>query len=118
MLSRLHGDAGSAVSDFVLLVVPASLLVIPLIELFGLYQSSIVKEQVSYDIARYAALADVSVQEAEIYKQTKDSTSSLKLEASTLSCAFVSSSEIQRRITFWPTRITVPIQGRAQCESN
>ena len=118
MLSRLHSDAGSAVSDFVLLVVPASLLVIPLIELFGLYQSSIVKEQVSYDIARYAALADVSAQEAELFKQTKDSTSSLKLESSFMSCSFVSISEVQRRITFWPALITVPIQGRAQCESN
>ena len=104
-------------SDFVLLVVPASLLVIPLLELFGLYQSSIVKEQVSYEIARYAALADVSTQEAEIYKQNKDSASSLKLESSSLSCSFVSRSEIQRRITFWPTLITVPLQGRAQCES-
>ena len=104
-------------SDFVLLIVPASLLVIPLLELFGLYQSSIVKEQISYEIARYAALADVSNQEAEIYKQAKDSASSLKMEFSSLSCSYVSRSEIQRRITFWPKLITVPIQGRAQCES-
>lgn len=117
MLSKLRGDSGSAVSDFVLLVVPASLLVIPLLDLFGLFQSSIVKEQISYDIARYAALADVSAYEAARYKWLKDPSGKLSTESSKNSCALISISEINRNITFWPQAITVPIQGRAECEN-
>ena len=117
MLSRLHSDAGSAVSDFVLLAVPASLLVIPLLDLFGLYQSAIVQEQVSYDIARYAALADVSITDGNYYKQRKDRSSSLKMETSSMSCSYISNSEVKRKIAFWPEVVQVPVQGRAQCEN-
>ena len=117
MLSKARGDSGSAVADFVLLVVPASLLVIPLLELFGLFQSAIVKEQISYDIARYAALADVSAQEADMYAQSRDPLSSLSKDLTATSCTQVSTSELSRRITFWPEIIKVQIQGRADCEN-
>jgi hypothetical protein len=117
LLSRLQSDAGSAVSDFVLLVVPASLLAIPLLELFGLYQSAIVKEQLSYGISRYAALADVTSIEAELYKQNIDTASTLKRESSALSCIYVTKTDLERRITFWPELITVSIQGSANCEN-
>lgn len=117
MLSRLRGDSGSAVADFVLLVVPASLLVIPLIDLFGLFQSAIVKEQISYDIARYAALADVTEEDARRYRQSRDPLSMLSNDVSANSCSFVSNSELARRITFWPEVINVQIQARAECEN-
>jgi hypothetical protein len=117
LLSRFQGEAGSAVSDFVLLVAPASLLVIPLIELLGLYQSAIVHEQISYDIARYSALADVSLQEATRYRLGRDADSQLVFENSTTGCSFLSKTELRQKITFWPDQIKVLIQGRAECEN-
>lgn len=117
MLSRLRSEAGSAVSDFVLVAVPASLLVIPLMDLFGLYQSAIVKQQVAYDIARYAALADVSPESAARYKELLDSPSVITTERLGSSCSVIATSDIQRQITFWPEVIRVQIQGRAECEN-
>jgi len=105
------------VSEFVLLVVPASLLVIPLIDLFGLHQSAIVMEQVSFDIARYAALADVSPEEALRHKHLRDPFSLLVRNSSVESCVFLASSELERRMTFWPEEIQVTVQGRAECEN-
>ena len=117
MLSKLRSESGSAVSDFVLVAVPASLLVIPLMDLFGLYQSAIVKHQVAYDIARYAALADVSSDKAAQYRQLRDSSSRLDFERSGSACSVLVSAEVQRRVTFWPEVLKVQIQGRAQCEN-
>ncbi len=117
LLSRLQGESGSAVSEFVLLVVPASLLAIPLLEVFGLYQSAIVQEQVSYDIARFAALADVSPTDAENYRQMNDPSSKLITDTRSGSCSILTSLEIQRSVTFWPELIRVPIEVRASCEN-
>lgn len=112
----LRSDSGSAVSDFVLLVVPASLLCLPLIELFGIYQGAIVKQQVSYEIARFAALADVSLDEALDYKQIKDPLAQLANYDSQSSCSFLVSTEMKKNISFWSEVIDVPIHGRATCE--
>lgn len=112
----LRSDSGSAVSDFVLLVVPASLLCLPLIELFGIYQGAIVKQQVSYEIARFAALADVSLDEALDYKQIKDPLAQLANYDSQSSCSFLVSTEMKKNISFWSEVIDVPIHGRASCE--
>ena len=116
LLSNLRSDSGSAVSDFVLIVVPASLLCLPLIELFGIYQGAIVKEQVSYEIARYASLADISLNQALDYKQFKDPLAQLTINTNHTSCSFLVSTELKKNITFWPEVINVPIQGRATCE--
>jgi hypothetical protein len=116
LLSNLRSDSGSAVSDFVLLVVPASLLCLPLIELFGIYQGAIVKEQVSYEIARFASLADISLDQALDYKQFKDPFAQLTRITNQTSCSFLVSTESKKSITFLPQVIEVPIQGRATCE--
>jgi hypothetical protein len=116
LLSKARSESGSAVSDFVLLVVPGSLLCLPLIDLFGIYQSAIVSEQVSFEIARYASLADVSQSEAIAYGKLRDSRSSLSMDTSALSCSSLVVSEVQRRVTFWPEVISIPIQARAECE--
>ena len=115
--SRFKGESGSAVSEFVLLVVPASLLAIPLLEVFGLYQSAIVQEQVSFDIARFAALADLSPMDAENYRQMKEPSSKLITDTRFGSCSVLTSREIQRTVTFWPELIRVPIEVRASCEN-
>ena len=116
LLSNLRSDGGSAVSDFVLLAVPASLLCLPLIELFGIYQGAIVKEQVSYEIARFASLADISLEQALDYKQFNDPLAQLTSRKNQTSCLFLVSTELKKNITFWPAVINVPIQGRATCE--
>ena len=116
LLSNKGSDSGSAVSDFVLLVVPASLLCLPLIELFGIYQGAIVKEQVSYEIARFASLADISLDQALDYKQFKDPLAQLTSNTNQTSCSFRVSTELKKNITFWPQAIDVRIQGRATCE--
>ncbi len=112
----MRSDAGSAVSDFVLLAVPASLLCLPLIELFGIYQGAIVKQQVSYEIARFAALADVSLDQALDYKEIKDPLAQMSSQNSQTSCSFLVSTELKRTITFWSEEIDVPIHGRVICE--
>jgi len=115
LLSRFKSEAGSAVKDFVLLVVPASLLVLPLFDLFGMLQAAIVKQQLGYDIARYAALADVDSTEANRYLRRYPD-GSLTKESTIYSCAWIHSSEISRRVTLWPELIAVPIESRAECE--
>lgn len=117
MSSKLRSEQGSAVSDFVLVAVPASLLVFPLLDLFGLYQSAIVKQQVAYDIARYSALADVSPNDAASYRQLRDSLAVLSTESLGLSCSVKATTGVERKITFWPEVIRIQIQGRAECEN-
>lgn len=103
-------------SDFVLIVVPASLLVLPLLDLFGLFQAAIVKEQVGYDIARYAALADVSYSEANLYRASKDLQGVLTKEVIDTDCFYLLRSDISKEITLWPEPVTFLIEGRAECE--
>lgn len=100
-----------------LLVVPGSLLCLPIIDLFGIYQSSIVSEQVSYDIARHAALADVTESEAHLYSKQRDSLGRLIVDSDNQFCSTLANSEIQRQVTFWPENVAVQIQARAQCEN-
>jgi len=116
LLSSFKSEAGSAESEFVLLVVPASLLVKPLLDLFGLFQVAIVKEQVSYDIARYAALADVSPAEANGYREEHDPQGSLATDDNGVDCVWLHASVISRRVTLWPETVVVPIEARAECE--
>jgi hypothetical protein len=117
LLSKARSESGSAVSDFVLLVVPGSLLCLPLIDLFGIYQSAIVSEQVSYETARYASLADIGQSEAIAYGKNRDPSSSLSVARSAISCSSLVVSEVQRRVTFWPEVVYIPIQARAECEN-
>ena len=116
LLSNLRRERGSAVSDFVLLVVPASLLCLPLIDLFGLYQGAIVKEQTMYEVARFAALADISIEQALDRQQSVDPFARLSSATTGAQCSFIASIELKKSITFWPEAIEVPIQGRATCE--
>ena len=116
LLSRARSDSGSAVSDFVLLVVPASLLCLPLIEIFGVYQGAIVKEQVSFEIARFAALADVSLDQALANKQAQDPLAQMDITSSSTSCFFVVRTQIEKKSTLWPEVVQVPISGSATCE--
>lgn len=116
LLSKFRSDSGSAVSDFVLLVVPASLLTLPLIDLFGIYQGAIVKEQVGYEIARFAALADVTFDQALNFQEGLDPQARLVNSSNQSACEFVVRHELKKNITFWPDVIEIPIESGATCE--
>lgn len=116
LLSKFRSDSGSAVSDFVLLVVPASLLTLPLIDLFGIYQGAIVKEQVGYEIARFAALADVTFDQALNFQEGLDPQARLVNSSNQSACSFVVRHELKKNITFWPDVIEIPIESGATCE--
>lgn len=103
-------------SDFVLLVVPASLLALPLIELFGIYQGAIIKEQVSYEIARFAALADITYDQGLDYQGALDPEARLVNSSNQGACSFLVNNALKRSITFWPAVIEIPITVRATCE--
>lgn len=74
MLSRIHSDAGSAALEFVLVLVPASLLAVPLVSLISLMHSSVVTQQIAYDVARYGALADTTTSMKSKYLNARDKT--------------------------------------------
>ena len=74
MLSRIHSDAGSAALEFVLVLVPASLLAVPLVSLMSLMHSSVVTQQIAYDVARYGALADTTTSMKSKYLNARDKT--------------------------------------------
>ncbi len=57
-------DSGSAVVDFVIITMPASLIGLVLIGLFGLAQSNLVKQSQAFELARRVAMADISDSEA------------------------------------------------------
>lgn len=116
LLSKFKSDSGSAVSDFVLLIVPASLLTLPIIELFGIYQGAIVKEQVSYEISRFAALADVTFDQALQYQEDLDTQARLTMSSNQSECSILVINELKTSITFWKQAIEIPIEGRATCE--
>lgn len=116
LLSKFRSDSGSAVTDFVLLVVPASLLTLPLIELFGIYQGAIVKEQVSYEISRFAALADVTFDQSIDYQEDLDPQARLTKSSKQSECSILVSNELKKSITFWAEAIEIPIEGSATCE--
>jgi hypothetical protein len=88
-----------------------------LIDLFGIYQAAIVSEQVSYDIARFAALADVTQSDAVAYIKQRDPLGSLSVETGNLICSASATSEIRKAVTFWPEIVSVKIQARAECEN-
>ena len=98
------------------MVVPASLLTLPIIELFGIYQGAIVKEQVSYEIARFAALADVTFDKALQYQEALDPQAQLTKSSNQSECSILVINELKKSIAFWTEAIEIPIEGRATCE--
>jgi Flp pilus assembly protein TadG len=116
-LSKLVSDKGSAVSEFVMVVIPITLLVLPLLDLFGLIQEVVVKEQVAYEIARYAALADVSAAEADRFGKASEPTSVLERTSVLSDCNVQASIPVSRTITFWPYPIELIVKALVHCET-
>jgi len=117
-LSRFANDKGSAVSEFVMVVIPVTFLVLPLLDLFGLLQEVIVKEQVAYEIARYAALADVTAAESEHYRKAVDARSILEVASVESPCTFQVRIPVSRNIMFWPYPIELMAKASVHCETS
>ena len=117
-LSRFASDKGSAVTEFVMVVIPITFLVLPLLDLFGLFQEVIVKKQVAYEIARYAALADVTATESEQYRKALDASSVLEVGSVQSPCTFQVRIPVSRNIIFWPYPIELMAKASVHCETS
>lgn len=116
MSSRLTSDQGSAVTEFVLAVIPITILILPLIDLFGLFQVVIVKEQEAFEIARYASLADVTDQEAESFRIFREPTSTLARTTEPTDCLVQVTIPVSRSIVLWPYPVGLNAVGSVHCE--
>ena len=103
-------------NEFVLAVIPMSFIALPVFDLLGMFQSAIVSEQIAYDIARYASLADVRGDQAEDYRILREPESTLGVVFDWSGCNHVSRIESRHSVTFWPETILIAVTGRASCE--
>ncbi len=114
--SSFGSEDGSAVTEFVLVVIPITILILPLLDLFGLFQALVVKEQQAYEIARYASLADVTTLQAENFRISTESTSTLERIWDPSDCRIQVTIAVSRRITFWPYPVDLNATGTVHCE--
>lgn len=114
--SRLASDQGSAVTEFVLAVIPITILIMPLIDLLGLFQVVIVKEQQAFEIARYASLADVTELEAESFRLLTEPTSTLERTTGSTECRIQVTVPVNRSLVLWPYPIDLNVVGSVHCE--
>jgi hypothetical protein len=96
---------------------PITLLILPLLDLFGLFQTVIVKEQQAYEIARYASLADVTELEAENFRLLREPTSSLDRIQELTDCQIQVNIPVTRNIILWSIPITLQARGEVHCEN-
>lgn len=99
-----------------MVVVPTSLLLLPLFSLFGLMDARTVNGQLAYEIARFAALADADSEEQREYLQRLSPNAKLEI-ATTTGCSAVVSLSRRIQIFAWPEEILLTSIGKAQCET-
>ena len=79
-------DSGSAVVDFVIITIPASLVGLVLIGLFGLAQSTLVKESQAFELARRVAMADISDSDAASLRDAIYPTADIQKSTTSAGC--------------------------------
>ncbi len=99
-----------------MVTLPTTLLLLPIISLFALCQNQIAQNQITYEIARFAALADVSSQEVEDYRMQLDESAQVFREFSTGTCVELVSISKEHLVPLWPVPIPMISTGRASCE--
>lgn len=114
--SKLSGDSGSAVIEFVLVLVPTSLLAIPLVSIVALAHESVVTQQVAYEVARYGALADTSALMDFKYLNARDP--SLKIVRTKDESSCLTEVLVAREYPVGLKDLSVSLESRAsvQCE--
>lgn len=116
MLSRVLADEGSAVAEFVIVLVPVSLLILPLVEIQALVHEKVVTQQVAFDVARYATLADSTSASSQSYLLSKDAELKLNMVTTAEGCFSEVTITKSHQVTFWPIPIDVESNAVAQCE--
>lgn len=116
MLSRFRSDSGSAALEFVLILVPASLLAVPLVSLMSLMHSSVVTQQIAYDVARYGSLADTTTSMKSKYLNARDKTMILSRSTGTSPC--LTQIKVTKNYFVGFMDLSVDLESRAmvQCE--
>ena len=116
MLSRIHSDAGSAALEFVLVLVPASLLAVPLVSLMSLMHSSVVTQQIAYDVARYGALADTTTSMKSKYLNARDNTQVISRLIEKSTCLTQVKVTKNHFVGFMDLSIDLESRAMVQCE--
>jgi Flp pilus assembly protein TadG len=116
LLSRFRSDSGSAALEFVLILVPASLLAVPLVSMMSLMHSSVVTQQIAYDVARYGALADTTTSMKSKYLNARDKT--MILSRSTGKSPCLTQIKVTKNYFVGFMDLSVDLESRAmvQCE--
>ena len=116
LLFELSREGGSAVLEFVVVVLPASLIVLVVQGFFGFATAIQISQQQTYEIARYAALADVTAVEVEIYSQKLGFEVELKKVHDSFGCSYLAKRDQRFEVWGWPFPIEVEIEAEAACE--
>jgi Flp pilus assembly protein TadG len=116
LLSRVIADEGSAVAEFVIVLVPVSLLILPLVEIQALLHEKVVTQQVAFDVARFATLADSTAATSQSYLLSKGVELKLNMVNTEDGCFSEVKVTSSHQITFWPTPLDIEGNAIAQCE--
>jgi len=115
-LSSLRDTRGSAAIDFVFVLVPTSLLCLPLVGLTCVFHQSIVNQQQVYEIARFASLADSSPSGSEFFRSSTDSTSTIRYLNEQQGCVVLVTKRTSHQIPLWPSAAEVLSEASVKCE--
>jgi hypothetical protein len=115
-LSSLRDTQGSAAIDFVVVLVPTSLLCLPLIGLTSVFHQTIVNQQQVYEIARFASLADSSPSAAELFRTSIDSSATIRYLKERQGCAVLVTKKTTHQIALWPSAVAIVSEARVRCE--
>jgi Flp pilus assembly protein TadG len=115
-LSSLRDTQGSAAIDFVVVLVPTSLLCLPLIGLTSVFHQTIVNQQQVYEIARFASFADSSPSAAELLRTSIDSSSTIRYLKEQQGCVVLVTKETTHQIALWPSAVAIVSEARVKCE--
>lgn len=116
MSSRFQLDQGSAVIEFVLVLVPTTLLIFPLISLVSLMHEGLATQQVAYDVARYGSLADTTSAMKIGYRNSRDSELDLTVRTDQASCITQVSVTKTYENYLWPLALAIESRASVQCE--
>jgi len=107
---------GSAPLDFVLITMPTTLVMLPILGLFGLAQNQIALGQRAYEIARFSALADVNADDIASLNKAQDSTATISRRVYGGRCVVEVSVSKTEMIFGWPTSVPLTATAEASCE--
>lgn len=115
-LSSLRDNRGSAAIDFVVVLVPSSLLCLPLVGLTAVFHQSIVNQEQVYEIARFVSLADSTPSGSEFFRLSTDATSTIRYLNQKQGCVVSVTKRTSHQIPLWPSAAEVLSEARVKCE--